>query len=216
MAPSEARNRRADAQRSRAGILDAALQLLTADPDAGLGAIATTAGVTRQTVYAHFPSRHHLLAAVLDRITEETVAAMDAADLATGPAAGALLRLLDASTRVTGRYRVLLQQLTSLPVSPQDDRNRHAPVADRLERLIRRGQQNGEFDDQLAPSWLVAVTISLAHAAGAEVDAGRLSAEEAAGTLHTTLLRALGSGAPTSTTTSPQKATGAPAHRAAE
>jgi AcrR family transcriptional regulator len=206
MTRSQARNRRADAQRSRAGILDAAVRLLNADPDVSLGAIATAAGVTRQTVYAHFPSRQQLLAAVLDRLTEETVAAMDAADPATGPAADALLRLLAASTRVTGQYRVLLQQLSSLPVSPQADHERHAPVADRLKRLILRGQQTGEFDEQLAPDWLVAVTISLAHAASAEVDAGRLSDEEAVETLHTTLLRALGATTPTSATTPPQKA----------
>lgn len=214
MTPSPARNRRADAQRSRSGILDAAVQLLTAHPDASLEAIAAAAGVTRQTVYAHFPSRGRLLAAVLDRITEETVAAMDAADPTTGPAAGALLRLLDASTRATGRYRVLLQNLAALPVSPQADRERHAPVADRLEQLIRRGQQSGEFDDQLAPDWLVAVTISLAHAAGAQVDAGRLPSGEAAETLRTTLLRVLGATTPTSAETPPPKATAAPAHRA--
>ncbi|MFE2932011.1 hypothetical protein [Streptomyces sp. NPDC059278] len=51
--------------------------------------------VTRQSVYAHFRSREQLLPAIVDRITEEIIAAMDAADLHTGPAADALLRLLD-------------------------------------------------------------------------------------------------------------------------
>ncbi|MFE3147376.1 hypothetical protein ACFXJ6_12025 [Streptomyces sp. NPDC059218] len=51
--------------------------------------------MTRQSVYAHFRSREQLLLAIVDRITEEIIAAMDAADLHTGPAADALLRLLD-------------------------------------------------------------------------------------------------------------------------
>ncbi|MFD0662573.1 hypothetical protein [Thermocatellispora tengchongensis] len=41
---SPAPNRRADARRSRAAILDAALRLLDADPDAGVEAIAAAAG----------------------------------------------------------------------------------------------------------------------------------------------------------------------------
>ncbi|MCM0678097.1 TetR/AcrR family transcriptional regulator [Micromonospora phytophila] len=189
-----ARNRRADARRSRAAILDAAVQLLNARPDASVEAIATAAGVTRQTVYAHFPSREHLLGAVLDRVTEEAVAAMDAADPDAGPAAVALLRVLDASSRAAGRHRVLLQKIGSLPVSPEQDRDRHAPVVDRLRRVIRRGQETGEFDGGLALDWLVAVTIRLGHAAGEEVDAGRMSERDAATALHTSLLRVLGAG----------------------
>ena len=45
---------RADAERSIAAILDAAVQVLAARPDAGMGEIAKAAGVARQTVYAHF------------------------------------------------------------------------------------------------------------------------------------------------------------------
>lgn len=124
-------------------------------------AIATAADVTRQTVYAHFRSREQLLAAVIDRITEEAVAAMDAADPDTGPAGEALLRLLDAGARTAGRYPVLLQKISSLAVSPQADHERHTPVTDRLKRVIRRGQQTGEFDDRLSPDWLATVTIKL-------------------------------------------------------
>lgn len=189
MARSPAPNRRADALRSRAAILDAAVQALNTDPDASIEAIATAAGVTRQTVYAHFPSREQLLAAVLDRLTEEAVAAMDAADLETGSAADALLRLLEAGRRTSGRYPVLFEKISSLPVSPHVDRQRHAPVADRLKRIIQRGQRTGEFDSRLSPDWLVAVTVKLGHAAGEEVDAGRMSSDEATDALRISLLR---------------------------
>lgn len=186
------RKRRADGLRSRASILDSAVQVLNTDPDASVDAIATTAGVTRQTVYAHFASRERLLAAVLDRITDEAVAAIDAADLDSGPAADALLRLLDAGRPASGRHPVLLQKLASLPVSPQADRHRHAPVAERLKRIVQRGQQAGEFDSRLSPDWLVAVTVKLGHAAGEEVDAGRMTRDEAAMALRTSLLRVFG------------------------
>lgn len=192
MSSTPVRKRRADARRSRAAILDAAARILDAQPDASLETIATTAGVTRQTVYAHFPSRNQLLLAVVDRVTEEVVAAMDAAELQAGPATDALLRLLDAGKLVARRYPVLLQKISALPVSPQADHDRHTPVADRIRLVIQRGQQAGEFDDRLPADWLVAVTVKLAHTASEEQDAGRMSGQEAEHALRTSLRRMLG------------------------
>ncbi|MEO3791022.1 TetR/AcrR family transcriptional regulator [Nonomuraea sp. B10E15] len=192
MSSSPGRTRRADARRSRAAILDAAIRLLNARPDASVDAIATAAGVTRQTVYAHFPSRQRLLAAVLDRLTEEAVDEMDAADLGTGPAADALLRLIDAGARTAGRYPVLMQKLAALPVPPGEDQARHTAVADRLKLIIERGVRTGEFDDRLPVDWLVAATITLGHAASEERTAGRLTAAETDEALRVSLLRLLG------------------------
>ncbi|MEU5944656.1 TetR/AcrR family transcriptional regulator [Micromonospora sp. NPDC047465] len=188
--------RRADALRSRAAVLDAAVRLLSAHPDASVEAVASAAGVTRQTVYAHFSSRQQLLAAVLDRVTEEVVAAMDAADTDTGPAADALLRMLDVSAREAGKYRGLLQAISAVPVSPQADQERHAPVVDRLRRVVRRGQEAGEFDDRLPADWFVAVVVKLGHAASEEADAGRMSEADATAALRTSLLRVLGAPTP--------------------
>ncbi|HEY9428108.1 MAG TPA: TetR/AcrR family transcriptional regulator [Gemmatimonadaceae bacterium] len=183
--------RRADARRSREAILEAALRVLDADPDASVGAIAAEAGVTRQTVYAHFPSRQLLLGALLDRVTDEALAAMDAAALEEGPAVDALLRLLDAGNRTAGRYPALMRRIALLPVSPGDDVERHAPVTDRLMRVIRRGQRSGELDTRLSPEWLAAVAIRLGHLASEEVDAGRMSNRKAKEVLHVSLLRVL-------------------------
>ncbi|MEV7797380.1 TetR/AcrR family transcriptional regulator [Streptomyces sp. NPDC087512] len=192
MTSSPAPNRRADARRSRAAILDAATRVLNAEPDASLETIASAAGVTRPTVYAHFPSREQLLLAVVERITHEAVAAMDAADLDTGPAADALMRMLDAGAQVTGRYPALVQLLSAHPVSPKADHDRHTPVADRIRRVIQRGRQTGEFDDRLPVDWLVTATIRLGHAASEEPDAGRLPAPAARDALRISLLRMLG------------------------
>jgi AcrR family transcriptional regulator len=172
MGPRRSPNVRADARRSRAAILDAALRVLDADPDASVGFIAATAGVTRQTVYAHFPTRERLLRAVLDRITEESAAAMDAAEPDAGPAADALLRLLDAGSRTAGRHPALLRMLATVPVSQPEDHARHTPIADRLKYVIERGQASGELDHRLSADWLATVTIGLAHAAAEEVAAG--------------------------------------------
>ncbi|RBQ22111.1 TetR/AcrR family transcriptional regulator [Spongiactinospora rosea] len=191
MSRYQARNRRADAVRSRAAILDAALRLLRADPDASVEAIAAAADVTRQTVYAHFRSRERLLAAVVEQVTGETAAAMDAADPDTGPAAEALLRVLDAAARTAERYPGLVQAIVTNPVSPRTDREAHAPISERLIRVIERGRASGEFDAGLPAGWLATVTITLAHAAGEQVAAGLMPPEEAARAMRTTLLRAL-------------------------
>ncbi|QVQ54442.1 TetR/AcrR family transcriptional regulator [Spiractinospora alimapuensis] len=191
MSGSEARKRRADAQRSAESVVGAAIQVLNRDPDASMGAIAAAAGVTRQTVYAHFSSREKLLRAVVDHLTAETVAEIDAEDIDTGPAMDALFRLLDASERTVGRYPVLFQSGDAAATTQSADDQRHDPVADRLSRIFRRGQQSGEFDAHISVTWLVAATIKLSHTASEETDAGRLSEHEADAALRTSLRRIL-------------------------
>ncbi|WP_069165571.1 TetR/AcrR family transcriptional regulator [Nocardia altamirensis] len=184
---TEARaKRRADAERSRADILDAATRLLADRPDVGMAAIATEAGVTRQTVYAHFASRDELLHAVIDHTTRRAIAAMDAADLDSGTATDALLRMLDVGWQFF-RKSPGPDQLGAF--APRRDRERHVPVEDRLLKLIRRGQRAGEFDSAAAPEWLVAAIIAVSHAAGEQVRADLMSIPQAQKTLRRTVLR---------------------------
>jgi AcrR family transcriptional regulator len=191
VSPAGRRRRRADAERSIAAILDAAVLVLGERPEASVEDVAAAAGVTRQTVYAHYSSREALLNAAIDRVTEEAVAALDAARLDEGPAVAALLRLLDASWRTFEHYPILLHA-GSAPVGGQESHDRHKPVLDRLERLVRRGQDAGEFDRRLSPTWLLAATIGLGHSAGGEVAAGRMTAEEATAALRHSILRVFG------------------------
>ncbi|MEU7038697.1 TetR/AcrR family transcriptional regulator [Streptomyces sp. NPDC046237] len=183
--------RRADAERSRVAVLDAAVRLLAERPDAGMAAIAAVAGVTRQTVYAHFGTRDALLNAVADRITDQAMAAMDEAEENGAPALDALLRLQDIGWRRFEQNPVLLQ-LGSTHAGADDDRARHEPVTARLTRLIEKGQASGEFDPAPPATWLVAAVTALGHAAGDEVGADRMSVEEAATWLRTATLALLG------------------------
>jgi len=182
------RGRRADAERSISAILAAAGRLLGERPDASMDDIAKAAGISRQTVYAHFPSRDTLLDALLAQVTDRVLDAIDAADLGTGPPADALVRFLEISWQALETNPFLLH-LTSAPKSPEQERDQHEPILGPLEHLIRRGQQSGEFDPALPVSWLLSATIALGHAAGEEVRAGRITSDEAITTLRRTIPR---------------------------
>ncbi|WP_214407164.1 TetR/AcrR family transcriptional regulator, partial [Pseudonocardia lacus] len=173
-----ARRRRADARRHAAAVLDAATRVLGRTPEAGIEQVAAAAGVTRQTVYAHYPTRGALLAAVLDRISTDVLDELDAVERDAPSATAALLALLDATWRLLERYPLLLHESVAA-TDPAQDHTRHEPIRARFERVLRRGRDGGEFDHDLPLDWLVAAVIALGHAAGAEVGAGRTTAAAA-------------------------------------
>jgi AcrR family transcriptional regulator len=185
------RRRRADAERSIAAILDAAVPLLGDRPDASMEDIAEAAGVTRQTVYAHFSSRDALLNAVVARVTEQVATAIDAAELDRGSPSEALVRFVDTSWQILERTPLLLH-LPVVPVGPREELDRHEPITSRLADLIRRGQRAGEFDRDASPEWLLAATIALGHAAGEQVSAGLMTVDLAGAAYRRSLLRVFG------------------------
>ncbi|MFC1407634.1 MULTISPECIES: TetR/AcrR family transcriptional regulator [Streptacidiphilus] len=186
--PPSPRRRRADALRSITAILDAATETLNRRSEATIEDIAKAAGISRQTVYAHFPSREALLQALMERVTEQVVTAIDAADLDTGPADAALVRLLETGWVALGTNPFLLH-LTLPPIDPEQERERHEPILARLERLVVRGQEQDEIDPQLPVAWVLSATLALGHAAGEEVRAGRMTPTEAVQVLRTSIPR---------------------------
>ncbi|MFI9842961.1 TetR/AcrR family transcriptional regulator [Nonomuraea sp. NPDC051941] len=174
-----ARRRRSDARRSIDAILNAARVALGERPDASMEEIATAANVSRQTVYAHFPSRDALIDALIETAAAEYSALLDAAGLETAPPADALAQFLDAGWRFLSRYPLLLDPTTTSVHRPKSN-DPHDVVPPRLERLIRRGQDTGDLDPSPPAAWLAAAVIGLQHAAAAELADGRLTADEAA------------------------------------
>jgi AcrR family transcriptional regulator len=185
-----ARRRRADARRSIDAILSAARSVLGERPDASMEDIATAAGVTRQTVYAHFPSRDALVDALLHAVGAETVATIDAARLDTVPPADALRQFLDIGWQlIRGHPHLLGPALTQNPPGSNDS---HEAGTARLEQIIRRGQRTGDFDRALPAAWLTAAILGLFGTAAEQVAAGRLTTSRAAAMVLDSALRLCG------------------------
>src|SRR5437764_5414581 len=101
---SAPKRRRADAERSIASILTAALEALAGDPDASMAEIARGAGVVRATIYAHFPTRESLLDAVMEHAVSQVAQAMREAEPERGTAKEALERVLLATWKQLSQF----------------------------------------------------------------------------------------------------------------
>jgi AcrR family transcriptional regulator len=182
--------RRADAERSIARILDAAVDALGSDPEASMAEIARRAGVVRATIYVHFPTREALLEAVTHRALAEITQVIEAADPHRGDAAEALARVVAASWRTLGRYHALVA-INTHQHGHDELRERHASVLGSLEPLIERGQADGSFRADVPAAWHLSMLLALMHAASGELSAGRMNDAIAAPALVTTILGAV-------------------------
>ncbi|HET9738025.1 MAG TPA: TetR/AcrR family transcriptional regulator [Solirubrobacteraceae bacterium] len=184
------KRRRADADRSVAAILDAALEALASDPDSSMSEIARRAGVVRATIYVHFPTREALLDAVMDYAVGQVAEATRGAEPERGEPVAALARVLRATWRQLAQFHGLLA-LNTARLSAEELHRRHLPVLDQLEPLIERGQEQGAFRPDLPVSWLLAVTRSIVHTASHEIRGGRLPDPEAEDVMISTILGAI-------------------------
>jgi TetR/AcrR family transcriptional regulator, mexCD-oprJ operon repressor len=113
--------RQATAQRNVAAILDAAEDLLERRARTSIAAVATRAGVSRVTVYAHFATWEAILEAVVERAVTRAVAAMEEARPEAGPPLEALDRVVALGWREVARNAVIAQAVAE-QLSPD-----HAP-----------------------------------------------------------------------------------------
>jgi AcrR family transcriptional regulator len=187
--------RRADAERSIARILDAAVDSLGEDPEASMSTIARRAGVVRATIYVHFPTREALLEAVTERALHEVGAAIAAAEPDRGEPADALARVITATWRILGRYHALIAINTG-EQSHEELHQRHGSVLGALVPLIERGQADGVFRGDVPVSWHLAMVMALIHAGSGELSAGRVGSDDAEAALIRTVLGAIAAAPP--------------------
>jgi AcrR family transcriptional regulator len=162
--------------------MDAAAELLAADPLVSLEQVAAHAGVSRTTLYHHFPSREALLDALTDRSVSEVCAALESARPTEGAASEAMDRALKATWQVVGRYRGLVL-INPRRLGREELRRRLETALEPIRSLIARGQRSGAFDPELTPDWVLGLLTDMIHAASTQVTAGSMDATAAERTL---------------------------------
>jgi AcrR family transcriptional regulator len=166
------------AEQNLTAILDAAEGLMRRGEPVGFSAVAERAGVSRPTVYAHFPDRNRLLQAVAERALGQAAAAIASAHPDDGPPDQALRRVILASWDHLARHQDIAHA-TAAELPHQVLHAAHQQVVAVLERLIDRGRRERVFRRDLDPGWLVTASLALIHAAAAGVRRGELDEKRA-------------------------------------
>jgi AcrR family transcriptional regulator len=170
--------RQAIAEGNVEAILDAAQRLLHRREQPNISAVATEAGVSRPTVYAHFPNRQRLLEALVERHVRRTMAAIESAEPERGPTGEALQRLLAASWKEVARNEDIARASAS-DLSTDAMRRAHQTARPVVRKLVERGRREGTFRGDVASDWLVTSCLALIHAAAEEVRADALDSDAA-------------------------------------
>ncbi|KAB2380687.1 TetR/AcrR family transcriptional regulator [Actinomadura montaniterrae] len=137
---------------TRDRILDVALEVLGENPDAGMGDIASAAGVVRRTVYGHFPSRLDLVRTLTERAVTEMTAVLTEVNASGAEADATWVGFIARLWPVAHRYRVLL----ALRRGEYGDaiHGLLGPLDELLADLVNRGQDSGVFARHLPPGVL--------------------------------------------------------------
>jgi AcrR family transcriptional regulator len=181
------------AGRNVEAILDAADELLASQGHANISAVAAQAGVSRVTVYAHFPTWEALLEAAVERAVRQTMTALQSVRPDDGPPVEALERMLAAAWQHLARYQAMAAAVAEL-LNPEAVTRTHQAAHQTVGALVRRGQADGSFRTDLPAGWLVTACIALVHACADQVRAGQIAEHDAVRIL-TTSVRDLFTGA---------------------
>ena len=187
MATTSTDHRRAKAERNVEAILDAAERLLRQRSQASIAGVAKEAGVSRVTVYAHFPTREELIEAVVARATRAANESIEGAKPGEGDPVEALERVITISWDELERHEAI-RQAAAEELSPEAVRRAHGSAAATVGKLIERGRRVGAFRKDLPIEWLVASCFALLHTAADEVREHRIEPDDAMSAVKTTLI----------------------------
>lgn len=171
-----ARTRAMNDTRNR--ILDVALEVLGQNPDAGMGEVASAAGVVRRTVYGHFPTRADLVRTLTQRAVNEMTAVLTEVNASDGAADAAWVDFIARLWPLAHRYRVLLALRRG-----EYGEEIHAllgPVDKTLADLVQRGQDSQVFGRHLPAGILSQLAFTAVFSiADSDLSHGTLSARAA-------------------------------------
>lgn len=161
--------RRADAQRNRERILQAARELVHEPGELKLNAVAKACGIGQGTLYRHFPTREDLLAAVYRREVEELVTTA-ARLLATHQPLEALAAWFD---RVAAYARVKRDVFAAVEAATGRDLSAGSlgPIGEAIELLLAAGRSAGSIRTDAEARDVIVLISWLSRLDDAELDA---------------------------------------------
>ena len=160
------RKPRADAQRNRERVLEAAKRAFTrSGANASLDDIANEAGVGPGTLYRHFPTREELLQAVY-RSEMENLAAAERRFAQSMPPIEALRAWLLLFVDAIETKQIIAPVLSTLIGDPKKVfAASHDQIHEALRALVKRAIKSGDIRRDLDPIDLLRALIGVAHVA---------------------------------------------------
>ncbi|MEV6912238.1 TetR/AcrR family transcriptional regulator [Amycolatopsis sp. NPDC051071] len=162
-------SRRADAQRNRERIIQAAHDLVHEPGELKLNAVAKACGIGQGTLYRHFPTREDLLAEVYRHEVEELVAAAPRL-LTTHQPLDALAAWFD---RVAAYARVKRDVFAAVEAATWRDLAAHSlgPIGEAVELLLAAGRSAGSVRADAEARDVIVLISWLSRLDDAELDA---------------------------------------------
>ena len=183
----EEKTERIDARRNRQAVIEAAMEVLPADPSASMATIAERSGLGRTTVYRHFPARGDLVLALFEHLVDEARETTSEVIERGGSTRETMQALGPAIIAIADRYRFLAefvdqgQEVIAESTVDPNQPTRH---------FVEAAQRRGDIDPAMPVQWILTSINTLATGASAEMRAGRLSMQEAGELLGRTMVRA--------------------------
>jgi AcrR family transcriptional regulator len=163
---------------TRNRILDVALEVLGQNPDAGMGDIASAAGVVRRTVYGYFPTRADLIRSLTQQAVNEVGGVLTEANASDGAADEVWVDFIARLWPLAHRYRVLVALRRG-----EYGEEIHAlmgPVDRTLVDLVQKGQDSEVFGRHLPAQVLSQVAyVAVFAIADYDLSIGNLGARAA-------------------------------------
>ena len=162
---TETRPLRADAERNRKQLLDAAVEVFAERGlEASTAEIARRAGVGQGTVFRRFPTKDDLVAAiVVDRLGEITDAAE--ALLADPPPEGRVLAFMAQLAQIHVRDRGLIEAVNGTrALADPAVHEAHGALMDVIEELVKADREEGLVREDLGAFDVMALTKAVATA----------------------------------------------------
>lgn len=177
--PETERPRRADAQRNRDRVLEAArVAFAEHGPDVAVSEITRLAGVGSGTLFRHFATKHDLLIAVLDQTFDQLTGTVDHALAMDDPWDG-LVHVLTSMAELQANNRLVLQSVGPELFGEERFLRRNEAMMDSLARILSRARAAGVVRDDLAAEDLPFVLAAIGGAT--QQCAGTVAATGASG-----------------------------------